>query len=270
MLLMTALGLAATTWAGVDDQETIQKTYSPAQRLEVHNVFGSIRVTGTTGNTVEMTAKRRTQAKDAASLEEAKREVRLDVTTSPDLLKIYVDGPWRDQNRRRDRDRDYVVNYDFELQVPARTAVTLKTINGGSIHVKNVDGTFELSNVNGGITVVDAGAAGSATTVNGGIQLSFKQNPREGVRAKTVNGGITAEFPSALNADMRFKTLNGDVFTDFETTQLATAQAVPERQGGRYVYRSNRSFGARAGSGGPEFSFETLNGGIQICKRGQQ
>jgi hypothetical protein len=37
--------------------------------------------------------------------------------------------------------------------------------------------------------------------------------------------------------------------------------------GGRWIYRSVRSISGRAGKGGPELSFETLNGSIHLYSR---
>jgi hypothetical protein len=39
-----------------------------------------------------------------------------------------------------------------------------------------------------------------------------------------------------------------------------------EKRGMRYVYRRNRAYSVRVGKGGPEFSFDTLNGSIYVLK----
>jgi hypothetical protein len=69
---------------------------------------------------------------------------------------------------------------------------------------------------------------------------------------------------SGLSADLLFKTMNGQIFTDFDVTARATPTAAVEQQNGRYVYRSNRMTGGRVGQGGPELSFNTLNGNIRL------
>ena len=61
--------------------------------------------------------------------------------------------------------------------------------------------------------------------------------------------------------------MNGAAYTDFETTLALpkTAEAV-ERSNGKFVYRPDRAQNVRVGSGGPELSFDTLNGTIRIKK----
>lgn len=265
--------LPALALAQVEDKETFRQTFSPAARLEVDNIMGSVRVTGHASGQILMVANRTIRADNQAALDQAKREVKIDSNASGDLLKLVVDGPFRcncsDGRGWRDSHRAYHVRYDFEIQAPHAIAVKLRTVNNGEVWVKDIHGAFDLGNVNGGIEIIDARAGGSAHTVNGPVKLGFAAVPREAVSAKTVNGAITAGFPRSLNADLRFKTFNGDVFTDFATTALAAEAASGERQGTRYVYRQNRFFGVRVGGGGPEHKFETLNGTIRIEQRGQ-
>jgi hypothetical protein len=45
---------------------------------------------------------------------------------------------------------------------------------------------------------------------------------------------------------------------------LPQPAAVAERRGGRFVYRSNQFTLVRAGSGGPELTFETFNGSVRV------
>ena len=272
-LLVFCLLPGAFLLAKVEERDTFRQTYGYSSRLEVRNINGAIRVTGTNGNNIEFVANRRIEAKNQEALELAKREVRLDIQSSGDRLRVCIAEPYRDCNDERgnrgcrgDCERDYSVRYDFELQVPRAIAVDLKSVNGG-VWAKAVNGAFNVSTVNGGVTLEDMGSSGSATTVNGGVKLSFINVPAESVKAKTVNGTIDAAFPKNLHANIRFKTFNGDVFTSFPATAMANLPAETERRDGRTIIRSNRSFGISIGGGGPEHHFETLNGAIQIAER---
>ena len=94
---ITVCLLSATALlARVEDKETIRQTYPYAARLDVQNVNGSVRVTGYEGNTIQMTVYKTINARDQAGLELGRREVRLDVSSSSDKLRICIDGPWRD------------------------------------------------------------------------------------------------------------------------------------------------------------------------------
>jgi DUF4097 and DUF4098 domain-containing protein YvlB len=129
-----------------------------------------------------------------------------------------------------------------------------------------MNGTFEVSNVNGGIRMSGITGSGLATTVNGKVDVNFTRNPDARCGFRTVNGAIEVEVPDDLSADLRLKTFNGEVYTDFDVTGLPHSAPVQERIGRRTVYRGNEFFSVRAGKGGPEMMFETLNGDIRILR----
>ena len=120
--------------------------------------------------------------------------------------------------------------------------------------------------VNGGITMTSLGGSGKVNGVNGPMVIAFRESPKIPSSFRTVNGKIEASFPATLAADLSFKTVNGATYTDFDTAPLATPPGMAERKDGRFVYRSNRLGNVRVGAGGPELSFETVNGSISIQK----
>ena len=83
---------------------------------------------------------------------------------------------------------------------------------------------------------------------------------------RTVNGRVTVTLPGTLSADLRLKTLHGGLYTDFDTTPLPT-RATAERREGRLVFRPDRHASVRVGSGGPELTFETINGDVEVRKQ---
>jgi hypothetical protein len=65
------------------------------------------------------------------------------------------------------------------------------------------------------------------------------------------------------------KTMNGGLFTDFDSQPLpGKVTATGERKNGRFVYRANEHTRVRVGGGGPEITFETLNGNIRARRSG--
>src|SRR5215470_5001448 len=80
------------------EQETVRKSYNLGgahKLLEVDNVFGSIEVVGGQSDQVQLVINKTLRAESAARMESAKKEVTLDVSDEPDLLKFYVNGPFR-------------------------------------------------------------------------------------------------------------------------------------------------------------------------------
>jgi hypothetical protein len=268
----------------VREQQVIRRTFdlaSAAQReVEVDNVWGSIEVTGTDSNQVQLVVNKSIRAESQQKLELARKEVTLDVTEQPGVLRLYVNGPFRcDCNCNcgagcgsgcsgfRWRRQEYVVQMDFELRVPRAADITLRTVNSGHIRVSDARGQFSLHNVNGGIDLVRAGGSGKAHTVNGGVNVSFTENPRENSSFETVNGDIELRFARGLSADFRFKTFNGGIYSDFHVVSLPGRSMQKVSEGGKTIFRADRFVSARVGSGGPEITIENLNGDIRILER---
>jgi DUF4097 and DUF4098 domain-containing protein YvlB len=113
----------------------------------------------------------------------------------------------------------------------------------------------------------DVEGSGSVSTVNGGVKVAFASNPKAATSFHSVNGTLDVTFRGGLNADVHMKTMNGGMYTDFPVTTLPIASTQPEQRNGKFVWRSNRMTGVRIGSGGPELSFETLNGSVLIKNR---
>jgi hypothetical protein len=246
--------------------QKVEQTFPAAKKVEVDNVWGSIRVAGYEGPGVRMTATRTNEG-------ESPEDVRLDVTDREGTVRLYVDGPFRCHCRHgeegwRDRSEvNYRVRYDFELRVPFDTALTLRTVNDGEIVVENTRGDYDIQNVNGRIEMTEVSGSGKVRAINRPVKVVFRRNPAAASRFSTVNGDVELHFQPDLAADLRVKTLNGKILSDFPVTNLAPRPATSERREGKFVYRSDRYTGIRVGRGGPEIQLESINGTIQILER---
>jgi DUF4097 and DUF4098 domain-containing protein YvlB len=197
--------------------------------------------------------------------------VKLDIGTEGGTIELYVDGPFRDRDgdgRNEWRNPGYQVHFDFDIKVPRRVDISLKTVTEGDISVNGIEGDFDVRNVNGKVTITEIAGSGRAHTVNGPVKVVFQRNPKEDCSFKTVNGDLDVYFTDNLSADFQLKTFHGDMLTDFPIKYLPLTPAVQgERKGGKYVYKGNRFVGVQAGKGGPEMTMDTLNGDILIHKR---
>ncbi|NIV92295.1 hypothetical protein GWN42_05700 [candidate division KSB1 bacterium] len=256
--------------------EKIEKTLTfsdPSGRKEivVDNVNGSIDVTGYEGQDVKLLVHKTIFARSPSRIERAQEEVRLDIAERDNVIDLYVDGPFRRRdgsiNHRGWRHYGYEVQFDFEIKVPQETNIYLKTVNDGEIRVKNVQGDYDLDNINGGIEFLEAMGSGRVYALNSDVTVTFDRNPESDCYFGSLNGDVDVTFLPNLSADFRFKTFNGDVYTDFEVTYLPPRKATTRRKDGKFVYKSDRAFGARVGSGGPEIEFDAFNGDIHVIKR---
>jgi hypothetical protein len=259
----------------VREEETTHKTLALSgapMRLLIDNVDGYVHVTGTNGSQVQVTAHKTIRADTDSDLQQAKSEVKLTIEEKPGTASVYYDAPWRCNNCCNDGCREhrrfYNVSYDIDVQVPRAARIVVSTVNHGDVRVEGTAGDFDVSNVNGGIAMTSVSGSGDVHTVNGPIRVEFARNPAGASSFKSVNGQLEMFFQSGLSADLLFKTFNGQIYSDFDVAPRATPIET-EQKNGRYVYRSNRLQGGRTGQGGPQLSFDTLNGNIRLHRAGQ-
>jgi hypothetical protein len=273
-IVLSLVLAAGVVWADVEHKDSKQLSYTipAAGKLIVDNITGGVRVTARPGREVRVAIQEHWKADTQEKLAEGRKAVRVDATQDGGTVKLYVNGPFRCCNGgvHWHEDPGYRVRYDFDITVPADTALELKTINGGSITAEGTRRGFQVSNVNGAIDLADVAGAGTARTVNGRIHIAYAENPAEALSCKTVNGEVAVEFQPNVSADFRFKTMHGQAFTDFDVTALPGEPVNVEQSGSKLRYRLNHFSGVRIGAGGgPEHRFETLNGNIRILKRGK-
>ena len=277
ILIMAALPLAAGGWDDdhrwkLDEKEAIRRTFdaaagSGARKLLVDNIHGFVHVTGTSGSQVQVSIEKHIYADSTEAMAEAKRDVKMDMSQQGNFVRCYADGPFRTSDGthyRGERYDGYRVVFDLDVQVPYDTELVLKAVNRGDILVKKTTGDFDIHGINGGIEMEDVAGAGLVSTINGKVKVTFSKNPAKATQFKTLNGSVDVYFQSGLNADLKFKKLNGGIYTDFEVSALPQPAEAGDSSNGRFVYRSDRQTTGRAGKGGPELSFDTLNGNIRL------
>jgi hypothetical protein len=283
-LVLTAAGLAGLCFGehrwehwSVREQETIQKTLTLSgapMRLVIDNVDGYVHVKGVNGSQVRVTAHKTIRADDASDVQEAKNEVKLEMTEKPGSVSIYYDAPWRCDGQYggcqgEHHRRFYNVTYDIDVEVPRDARPIVSTVNNGDIQVDGTAGDFDVNNVNGGISMTGVSGSGDVHTVNGPITVHFTKNPSRPTSFKSINGQLNVYFQPQLSADLLFKTFNGQIFSDFDVAPRETPVPEPEQRNGRYVYRSNGLKGGRVGRGGAEVTFDAFNGSIRVHREGQ-
>jgi hypothetical protein len=275
MLLASSLAALCTARADSDrwpigEQETIEKTLTLSgqpMRLVIDNLNGHVHVTGTTGSQVHVVAHKTIRAQTQADLIQAKSEVKLEMTEKPGSVSIEYTAPWRCNGDCdgccRHHEHFYEVSYDIEVEAPRHALLAASTVNG-PLQVEQMDGDFDVHDVNGGIRMSAIGGSGDVHTVNGPVAIQFARNPQRACSFKSVNGALDAEFQPGLSADLFFKTFHGGIYSDFDVAPAPVPAGDTERKNGMFVYRSNRQSRGRVGSGGPELSFDTVNGEIRL------
>ena len=271
--------------AGADDQDlrvrreassitTLTFADGGTRTVDLRTINGTIKVTTDGGRDVRLTTTRRTAAEREIDLADADRNVRLETASQGGTVSAIVhdrENVCGESNNSRndswwDR-RRYQVRVDLVAVIPQGTRIRLCTINGESVVANGTFGEFDVSNVNGRVEVTGVRGSGRAVTVNGPVDVTFAESPRDGSEFRTVNGNVIVRFPSDLSADLKLKTFHGELLTDFDVQSLPTTSTRQERNG-RVIYRAGTTT-VRVGRGGPTLTFDTLNGDVRILRVGR-
>jgi hypothetical protein len=271
LLLLPVLATAHSgTWHWeFEEHETIDRTFKlaaggSAAKLAADTVNGFIHVTGNAGAEIQVKVQKHVFARSKEAMADARKDVKLDMTQQDNVVRLSADGPFR--WRGGEDDYGYRVIFDCEIQVPVGAALDLHTLNG-AIQVKNSSGDFQIRTLNGPVEMEEIGGSGSVHTLNGRVKVAFSRNPARESSFHTLNGAIDVYFHSTPDVDLAWHTLHGGLFADFEVTTVPGA-IKGAGHGDRLVYRTGGNMKVRAGKGGPELSFHTLNGPIRLHSKG--
>jgi hypothetical protein len=257
-----------TALAAAQDKVTVPLS-SPGQpaTLKARLVSGSITVTAGTGPQVVI------ESQETDGDRRARRE---DRNVPPGMHRI--DGGGHGFNVEEDHNVVTVIpdfggqGTNLTIQVPVNTSVELKTVNGGHIDVTGLSGNLDVENVNGPVTLKNVSGTVSASTVNGSLTASLDRvTPDKPMSFSSLNGKVDVTLPADAKARLRIKTTNGAVYSDFDVKmEPDNSKPVVEDgrgQGGRYRIRMDRGVSGTINGGGPEYSFQTMNGSILIHKK---
>jgi hypothetical protein len=160
---------------------------------------------------------------------------------------------------------------DFIVQVPLRTNLKLRVINGGPLTVDGVDGDIEADNINGSITLTNVAGSVVAHSTNGEVKASLTRvADGKAMAFTTVNGNVDVTLPASAGGNLSLRSMHGEVYTDFDL-QLTPPSASPVvrdgRPGGRYRIEIDRAIYGTLNGGGPDFELRTLNGNVYVRRR---
>lgn len=217
---------------------------SPAE-LEVEIEWGSIRVRGATVNG-ELTIVARADRPDevAGSLITAgEKGNRVTVTQAP-----LESGVFRSAH--------------LEIEVPRRTSLQLKVNRGGDVWVEDVEGLFEVTNLNGSVELAGISGAAAVNASNGSIRAAFTRVDLDrDMYFGSLNGSVELCLPPELAARVHLTTAGDPIRSDFAIEQEPTVRTVAP---GQTVSVQTSGVRGRIGSGGALLRASTLNGEIYL------
>lgn len=278
-LTLTILALSiATVFA--QTAETISRQLSLPQNsseytIKIMNLNGKVEVKGYSGNTVELQAQKKVEARKGKDASRLGQEWSLAFRQEGNTMLVYADGPGVEveQNNRgnwnynvKNDSNDGNVTFDIVLRVPDQAIVNASTINGGHVLLQDLRSDASGTNVNGGVKLSNITGNVSATTVNGDVEVQSKSVPSMDTQFTTVNGAIRLTYPPMLAATIQYTSVAGDFYTDFDV-RASQLKEEAKRGGGTY-YKIGGKSALQVGQGGPKIKITTVNGDMYLKKGG--
>ena len=216
--LLVTLTLAAPA-AAQRDTETIDRTLPmPAGgTLRLKTFSGRVKITGGSGDQLVVHAVRRATRDRLA-------EIKLEITQAGSTIEV-------DANHRLvERRNDNVVETDFEITVPAKTRLDIKTFSA-PVTVIGVNANQNIDGFSSDVTI-ESNEWGDGTdidvnTFSGDVHLRLPASARGNIDFNSFSGRFESDLPVTLNSssrrnfrgalngggngDFRLKTFSGDV-----------------------------------------------------------
>lgn len=268
-----------------------RRELATGSRFALRNIIGDVRIEGTSGRTLDVTAvKKAGRRGDPEDV-----EIKAVETNGGVAICVYYPGRRRDDGDEDDREssrrsrkgRDYDdpchrgnswsqndrndTSVDFVVRVPAGLALDLKTVSGDVIGQKLRGEAVDVGSVSGDVSLTDVNATSldansvsgsidldrldakevSAETVSGDVRFSGPIEDQGAYDFKTLSGDLILTVPGEPNADVTAVTFSGDLHSDFPVTR------------GSAKSRRHR-FNATWGKGGAQVDLESFSGDIEI------
>ncbi|HLA12000.1 MAG TPA: DUF4097 family beta strand repeat-containing protein [Pyrinomonadaceae bacterium] len=232
-----------------DVREEFTQNYPLADngRLVLENLNGGVKISGWDRNEVQVQAVKR------AFNRERLAEANIDVTSTPEVIRIRTRYPKGNQIFRGDEKGRYnnPATVDYTLTIPRKARLESVELINGSLEIDGVEGDVRASAVNGKVRARGLTGEIRLTTVNGPLEATFTKLENKSISLSCVNGQLTLLIPSNSNAVLRAGTVHGSITNTFGL----------EVEHGTYV---GHSLYGQLGTGGPLIKLGNVNGSIHI------
>lgn len=215
---------ASTTFSRMFDVET------PAQ-LQVDLDVGSLTITASEGNTVQVDATVKAYGVDAATAQQMLDNLQLTATQSGSLVKVV--GRWSDLNRFGGRSPQI----DMRITVPVQTGLVVD-LGAGTVEVTGVEGNGDIKANVGQITLRDLNVPEHLTVESNVAEISYfgSLNPGSEYRFTSDVGAVQVQLPQDSSFAIDAASDLGAVIVDFdvvgETTRELTGASAKGVVGG--------------------------------------
>jgi DUF4097 and DUF4098 domain-containing protein YvlB len=219
--------------------------------LDLSNISGDVRVTGTSGNEITIEAIKRVRHRDADEARRLLQQLRVDITTVGERVEVRTTYPRRTNGGS---ERGISARVDYTISVPTGAAVAVKTISGDA-HVTNVSGEVRAETVSGNVNVTGTPNLAVAKTVSGDV-IARDVESAASLSLSTVSGTVMATGLKARALEC------GSVSGDIQLSNVQVERLLAKSVSGAI------EFGAALARGG-RYDFGSHSGDIRIVLTSQ-
>lgn len=170
-----------------------------ATRLRLTNRWGDVRLSGTEGNEILVTAAISAWGADANDAATIAQSVALSHYRQEETIVLQTDLPQSGHMRFK---------VDFEIELPRALAVDMRSMSG-DIALSSLSGGAQAVNLSGNIIIQDSSGSLRVESKSGDIDLMRTEGE---VRARTVSGDVNLEQIRSVSLDAR--TVSGNLSCD--------------------------------------------------------
>jgi len=240
---------AGRTVADEVAQERFEKTYELAgiTRVRIQNINGVIRIETGDKDQLHVVAIKRAKASGA---EDTLKQTEIHVTKTGEAILIETVLP-KKMNRFRFLfwGRQFNVDVDYDVTLPAGIAVEAETVNGRILAAGRA-GPLVLNTVNGSVKVESQNAPLKVNTVNGSVEVVFA-GPMRKTDLETVNGSVTLSCSKDSSIRYDLQTVNGRILSEFASLNVEGKWGPKEARG-------------EINGGRERLAVETVNGEVRL------
>jgi hypothetical protein len=181
----------------VETTEPFSRTFPVGKgaTLILSNTSGTVQVTAASGDRIDVDALKHAWGPNAEQAKRRLADAQIESYASGNRVELRVEHGDRGGDRR--------VDIEFNVKVPADTAVDIRTASG-DVRVTNVKGEVRVQSANGHLALEGTTRLAAVKTVSGSITIA--------------NGGADAQ--------LSLSTINGDLLVQLPTSERSTATSI--------------------------------------------
>lgn len=249
-------GYAQDLGAIIDELSVPLSAPEKKGKLYVKQVYGSLSVSGYSGNEVMVTIRQKQnqykieKKNGLTKIANNSFNVEIEEDNNSVTIKSMPHGKGKPVN--------------LAIKVPYNFDLKLKSVNNGNTHVKNINGELEVSNVNGNITLESISGTASADSSNGFVKVTFKDvDSNTNMAFTSINQDIDISLPKGTRANVKAKTIGGEILTGFDMVMDKNPVEIDKkRSGNKYKLGFQQWVKGTINGGGSELLLSTVNGDI--------